>query len=212
MTAPAVSVQGTVLVAGKNKSVPLKAIDNSDGTFTLVVDIGGAASVTLTASELEIGHVALKNNQTEEHQTISVDGGARDATHPLEGALQLAYDPTADVYRVMRIDSERVIKTSLPNRPGFAVREIDTLGVANIEKVGPAFVVPDGHAVFVEAESTNTSDVRIGGVGETGAAATRRDVSPGDAFPVAVRVQNLNQIAAQSAGLNQKVRLIVEKV
>lgn len=211
MSASGVLLHGAVLSGGINKTVPLKATDNGDGTFTLVVDLA-SASVTLTASELEIGHVAIKNDLSEDHQTVAPDGQARNATYPFEGALGLAYDPTADVFRVMRVDSERVLKTAIPNRPTFAVRELDTGGVVDTEVPGPTFTVPDGHAIFIEADSGNTGDVRVGAVGETGAAATRRDVSPGDAFPVALRVQNLNQIAAQAPNANDKLRLIVEAV
>lgn len=171
--AESVVLHGVVLTAGKNQAVPLKAIDNGDGTWTLDI------AATLNVGDIQIGAVEIKDHTTDDRQ---------------------------------HVDPEGVAKTSLPNRPGFIVREFSTGGVADTEQTGPNVAVPDGHAVYIEADSGNTSDVKIGGDGETGVAGQFRTVAAGDAFPVAVRVDNLNKIAAQSAGLNQTVRLIVEAV
>ena len=128
MTAPAVTVQDTVLVAGKNKAVPLKAIDNADRTFTLVVDIGGAASVTLTASELEIGHVAIKNDLSEDHQTVAPDGQVVNATYPLEGALVAGTDGT-NLFAI-RTDASGNLRTK--GAPGTAITAGANVSVAGL--------------------------------------------------------------------------------
>jgi hypothetical protein len=193
------------------KLLPLKVADAGDGTLKLVVDLS-SASVTLTASELEIGHVALKNDATEDHQTVADDGQAVTANYPTEGAAVIAWDPAANVWRLLASDSERRLKTVTPNRSGFAVRQLDTGAVVNTEQLGPAFAVPDGFGVAVIADAANTVAVRVGGVGETGVAATRFEVNPGEPLPITLRVQNLSQIAAQASAANQILKLIVEKV
>ena len=46
--------------------------DNGDGTRRLLMALA-SGSVTLNASELEIGHVVLKNNDTEDHADVGTD-------------------------------------------------------------------------------------------------------------------------------------------
>lgn len=168
-----VVIQGTVLSGGKNLSVPLKAVDNGDGTYSL--DVGA----TLTVGDVEIGAVEIKNATTDDRASV---------------------------------DTEGVLATRLPNRPGIMVRTVTTDATPDTEGTGPNEPVPDGHAVYIEADAGNTDSIKIGGVGETGAAGQFRTIAPGAAFPVAVKVQNLNQIAHQSPTASQTLRFIVEAV
>lgn len=196
-------------IGANGRVVPLKTADAGDGTHKLVIDLG-AASVTLQAGELEIGHVVQKNDATEDHVTVADDGQAVTANYPVEGAAMVAWDPAANVWRIVASDAERNLRVATPNRSAFRIRELDTGGIINTEVLGPALAVPNGMSVAVIADILNTVAVSVGGVGETGVATTRFDLQPGDALPVTLSVANLNQIAARAAAANQKLKLIMD--
>lgn len=159
------------------KLTPVTTVDNGDGTRKLQVDLG-AALVTLTPSEIEIGHVVLKNNDTEDHADVGVDNHLN------------------------------AVRRNLPN---WGVQTL-TSGVAPSTLPGPNVAVPDGMAVYIEADEGNVDDVQVGAVGESAAAGSSRAIAAGDPFPVAIFVDNLNKIEITAPTTDaQKVRFILEK-
>lgn len=195
-------------VAADGKTLPLTVEPNGDGTLRLVVAITGAA-ITLSASEIEIGHVAIKNDASEDHQTVAPDGQAVNATYPLEAAAFMAHDPNGNRWRIVRVDDDDQLVVATKNRTGFKVRVLDT-GTVNNEKVGPAQVIPNSMSVLVVADPANAAAVKVGGVGETGVADQFFELQPGDALPTKLSVDNFNKIAAQSPTADQKLFLIAE--
>ena len=203
MAAPV--IQAVEPVSGK--VVPVKAKDNGDGTFTLMVDIGGA-TVTLSASELEIGHVALKNNQTEEHQTVAPDGQAVDGTHLKEGALGLMYDPVADKFQLPGINSEHVAKAATPNRAAIKTDQ-KNVAVAGVAEQPPAQAVPDGFKLIVKAKKANTGNIFVGGsAADAQNAAKRWILEPNESISLAVA--NFDDVFIDAAVSTEGVELIVE--
>ena len=184
--------------------IAIGAVDPATGLFTpaTLTGLGGgrfgldialaAGVVTLTASELEIGHVALKNDATEEHQTVAPDGQARDANHPFEGALQLFWDPVANVYQVPGINSENVAKAATPNRAAIKTAQKTVAASATAEQFA-AQAVPDGFKVVVKANKGNTGQAFIGGSKvDAEDAAVRYPLEPDESISLAV--QNFDDV------------------
>ncbi len=191
------------------KLLPVDVVRVGD-TMRLVVNLG-SATVTLSASEIEIGHVALKNDASEDHQTVAPDGQAVNGTYPLEGAAFMAHDPNGNRWRILRVDDDDQLVVATKNRADFRVNQISTGGVADTPIVGPSQAVPNGFGVLVQADVGNTEAVEVGGVGDTGAAATRFTLQPGDVLPITLNVDNFNKIEARSvAGTNEIVKLVAE--
>lgn len=126
------------------------------------------------------------------------------------GAVEIKDHDTADR---MNVDTENRAEVVTPNRPNFDIFEIDTGAVPNTEVAGPSSVVPNGFAVYIEADSANGEGLQVAKPGNTGTGGKFRTVGAGNAFPVALKVDNLSKIAVRAPTLlNQKLRLIVEQV
>ena len=159
MPVPPVAVHGHTIAGGKTTPVPIAAVAVGDGTYRLVVEIAGAA-ITLTASELEIGHTVQKNDLTEDHTTVAADGQVLDANHPLEGAAQLIYDGAN--WRVLRGDSAGNVGTKA--QPGTTI----TAG---------ANTTPAAVATALPVPPAGTRRMTIQNIGNVGSESQIREVS-----------------------------------
>ncbi len=164
------------------KPVAVFAKDLGGGVFGIEVN----SSVTLKASEIEIGHVVLKNNQTEEHQTVAPTGQAVDATHPNEGALGLMHDPVGNKYYPPGINPEQVAKAANPSRAAIKTAQKTVAAAATAEQFA-AQAVPDGFLMVVKANKGNTGQAFVGGSKvDAENAAVRYPLEPDESISLAV--------------------------
>lgn len=64
-----------------------------------------AVETILKASEIEIGHVVLKNDATEDHATIADDNQLVNAAYPLEGLAIIGHDAANNRWKILRTDA-----------------------------------------------------------------------------------------------------------
>ncbi len=189
------------------KEVPVFAKDVGGGKFALEVQLTGA-SVTLTASELEIGHVAIKNDKTEEHQTVAPDGQAVDDDHPNEGAVVSGWDPVADKFQTIGISPGNVQKTATPNHAAIKTNQKNVAAAGTAEQL-PAQAVPDGFKLVIKAKKANTDNIFVGGTkADAENAAVNYILEPNESISLAVA--DFDDVWIDAAVNAEGVELIVE--
>jgi len=192
---------------GNQQAFPLLAEDSGDGK-TLILK----STATLNVGDIQIGATEQKDSNSATRRSVKADGVAFDASPAHNGAALIGLK-NGSTSQAAAGDSAGQAHVITPNRPTWDIDEIDTGGVVNTPITGPAVAVPDGFAVFIEADINNSTPVQVAAPGNSGSAGKFRILQPGDFFPVTLAVDSLADIEARSVtGTNEIVRLIVERV